>query len=62
VFLGLNGTVVKSHGSADAMGVSAAVKLAVDLAQSQFSQNLAARLASVNTIPHDAPTTEQETE
>jgi hypothetical protein len=38
------------------------VKLAVDLAQSQFSQNLAARLASVDTIPHDVPTTEQETE
>ena len=62
VFLGLNGTVVKSHGSADALGISAAVKLAVDLAQSQFSQNLAARLASVDTIPHDVPTTEQETE
>ena len=28
VFLGLNGTVVKSHGGADATGVSAAVKLA----------------------------------
>ncbi|MDA8636923.1 phosphate acyltransferase, partial [Rhodobacteraceae bacterium] len=62
VFLGLNGTVVKSHGSADALGISAAVKLAVDLAQSQFSQNLAARLASVDAIPHDVPTTEQETE
>lgn len=46
VFLGLNGTVVKSHGSADATGVSAAIKLAWDLAQSGFSDRLAARLAS----------------
>lgn len=46
VFLGLNGTVVKSHGSADATGVSAAVKLAFQLAQSGFSQKLAARVAS----------------
>jgi len=46
VFLGLNGTVVKSHGSADATGVSAAVKLAFQLAQSGFSERLAARVAS----------------
>ncbi|MEO0773089.1 MAG: phosphate acyltransferase PlsX [Pseudomonadota bacterium] len=46
VFLGLNGTVVKSHGAADATGVSAAVKLAFQLAQSGFSQKLAARVAS----------------
>jgi glycerol-3-phosphate acyltransferase PlsX len=47
VFLGLNGTVVKSHGSADATGVSAAIKLAVQLAQSGFGEKLAARVASV---------------
>lgn len=46
VFLGLNGTVVKSHGGADATGVSAAIKLAVQLAESGFSQKLAARVAS----------------
>lgn len=45
VFLGLNGTVVKSHGSADATGVSAAIKLAFQLAQSGFHDRLAARLA-----------------
>ena len=47
VFLGLNGTVVKSHGSADATGISAAIKLAVQLAQSGFGEKLAARVASV---------------
>ncbi|WP_417721275.1 phosphate acyltransferase PlsX [Salipiger sp.] len=46
VFLGLNGTVVKSHGSADATGVAAAVELAYDLAQSGFAERLAARLAA----------------
>lgn len=46
VFLGLNGTVVKSHGAADATGVSAAVKLAYQLSQSGFSEKLAARVAS----------------
>ena len=45
LFLGLNGTVVKSHGSADATGVSAAIKLAFKLAQSGFQDRLAARVA-----------------
>ena len=48
VFLGLNGTVVKSHGSADATGVSAAIKLAFRLAQSGFQEKLAARVASLS--------------
>ncbi len=47
VFLGLNGTVVKSHGSADATGVSAAIKLAAQLAENRFNDKLAARVATV---------------
>lgn len=47
VFLGLNGTVVKSHGAADATGVSAAIKLAFQLGQAGFQDRLAARVASV---------------
>ncbi|PTQ75264.1 phosphate:acyl-[acyl carrier protein] acyltransferase [Celeribacter persicus] len=46
VFLGLRGTVVKSHGSADATGVSAAIKLAYELSASGFTDRLAARVAS----------------
>ena len=46
VFLGLNGTVVKSHGAADATGVAAAVELAYDLALTGFGDRLAARIAS----------------
>lgn len=53
VFLGLNGTVVKSHGAADATGVSAAVKLAFQLAQSGFSDKLAARVASAALLDQD---------
>jgi glycerol-3-phosphate acyltransferase PlsX len=45
VFLGLNGTVVKSHGGADATGVAAAIKLAARLAASGFNQRLAMRIA-----------------
>jgi glycerol-3-phosphate acyltransferase PlsX len=54
VFLGLNGTVVKSHGSADATGVSAAIKLAARLSQNQFNDKLAARVAS--TLPAEETT------
>jgi glycerol-3-phosphate acyltransferase PlsX len=49
VFLGLNGTVVKSHGSADALGVSAAISLAAQLAEIQFTDKLAARVAALPT-------------
>nr|WP_022703525.1 phosphate acyltransferase PlsX [Pseudorhodobacter ferrugineus] len=54
VFLGLNGTVVKSHGSADATGVSAAIGLAFDLAKSGFNERLAARVASAGRAGQDA--------
>jgi glycerol-3-phosphate acyltransferase PlsX len=47
VFLGLNGMVVKSHGSADATGVAAALKLAAQLAENGFTGKLAARVAAV---------------
>tara|TARA_B100000925_G_scaffold268446_1_gene229565 strand:+ start:322 stop:1392 length:1071 start_codon:yes stop_codon:yes gene_type:complete len=50
VFLGLNGTVVKSHGSADATGVAAAIKLAVRLAENNFAEKIAARVASANAM------------
>ncbi|MGH1369197.1 MAG: phosphate acyltransferase PlsX [Maritimibacter sp.] len=45
VFLGLNGTVVKSHGSADATAMAAAVNLAFNLAHAGFQDKLAARVA-----------------
>ncbi|PUB19221.1 phosphate acyltransferase PlsX [Yoonia sediminilitoris] len=54
VFLGLNHTVIKSHGSADATGVAAALHLAYRLAQNGFSDKLAARVASAASLAQDA--------
>ena len=53
VFLGLNGTVVKSHGSADETGVAAAIRLAFQLAKSGFNDRLAARVASAGAAGQD---------
>ncbi|TRD18876.1 phosphate acyltransferase PlsX [Palleronia caenipelagi] len=50
VFLGLTGTVIKSHGSADATGVAAAVHLAEKLAQKDFNNRLASRLADATAL------------
>lgn len=54
VFLGLNGTVVKSHGSADATGIEAAIGLACRLARAGFIERLTARLASAELAGQDA--------
>lgn len=54
VFLGLNGTVVKSHGSADSTGVAAAIGLAFQLAEAGFIERLAARVASAEGARQDA--------
>lgn len=45
VLLGLNGVVVKSHGSADAEGYATALDLAARLAESQYRDEVAAGLA-----------------
>lgn len=62
VFLGLNGTVVKSHGSADAVGISAAIKLAFRLSEAGFNERLAARVASIETSRQDAGQSEAKNE
>lgn len=46
VFLGLNGTVVKSHGAADATGVAAAVRLAARLAKAGYQGRMGERLVA----------------
>ena len=58
VFLGLNGTVIKSHGSADATGVSAAIKLAFMLADHGFTRKLAARVGAWARMPPRTPPAE----
>jgi glycerol-3-phosphate acyltransferase PlsX len=54
VFLGLNGTVIKSHGRTDATGFSAAIQLAVTLTENGFTKRLAARVASSTLQSKDA--------
>ncbi|MCC5975251.1 MAG: phosphate acyltransferase PlsX [Rubellimicrobium sp.] len=53
VFLGLNGTVIKSHGSADETGIVAALLLANRLASSGFSERLAARVTPATALAQD---------
>ena len=55
VFLGLNGTVIKSHGSADAVSVAAAIRLASTLAEHGFAEKLAARVATADTSSDNTP-------
>lgn len=47
VFLGLNGTVVKSHGGADARGVASAVQMAANLASHPFHDEVAETVSAV---------------
>lgn len=54
VFLGLNGTVVKSHGSADATGIAAAIDLAARLSKSGFLAAMAARVATSTPTGQDS--------
>jgi glycerol-3-phosphate acyltransferase PlsX len=54
MFLGLNGIVVKSHGGADASGFAAAVALAVDVADADISQTIAADIEKMQLLLDDA--------
>lgn len=48
--LGLNGVVVKSHGGADARGFGNAVKVALDLAESDYAAKIAANMARLGDL------------
>ncbi|GGB59126.1 phosphate acyltransferase [Henriciella pelagia] len=58
VLLGLNGVIVKSHGGTDAEGFSTAVKLAADLAQSSYMDEVAAGLNRVSRLGTSPETVE----
>lgn len=51
VFLGLNGAVIKSHGSADAVGHASAVHLAAKMATDDFPTLVAGQLAKLDVKP-----------
>jgi len=48
VFLGLNGLVVKSHGSADARGVANAIRVAARMVREDITRKIGVDLASVS--------------
>jgi glycerol-3-phosphate acyltransferase PlsX len=54
VFLGLNGVVVKSHGSADALGFASAIDLAIDMSGSDMIARILSDRAGVTSLPDDA--------
>jgi phosphate acyltransferase len=53
VFLGLNGVVVKSHGSADALGFASAIDLAIDMGGADLVTRILSDRAGVSKIPGD---------
>jgi len=53
-FLGLNGIVVKSHGGADARGFAAAIRLAADLAKSDFAAEIDRNLKRLTAVAGSA--------
>jgi glycerol-3-phosphate acyltransferase PlsX len=53
VFLGLNGVVVKSHGSADALGFASAIDLAIDMASSDMLARISSDRAGLAEIAED---------
>ncbi|HET9160969.1 MAG TPA: phosphate acyltransferase, partial [Caulobacteraceae bacterium] len=48
--LGLNGIVVKSHGGANAQGIASALKVAVDLARSNFTDEIRVNLEQLTAV------------
>ena len=50
VFLGVNGVVVKSHGSTDALGFASAVDLAIDMGQSDMLARISADRAAIQSM------------
>ncbi len=56
--LGLNGIVVKSHGGADAKGFANAIKVAADLAASDYATRIARNLARLDAAIQQAPAPE----
>ena len=48
--LGLNGIVVKSHGGADARGFASAIRVAVDLARSDYLEKVGANLRRLDEV------------
>lgn len=53
VFLGLNGVVVKSHGSANATGVASAIRIAADMVQDGMIERIAQDCQTIDLLGGD---------
>jgi glycerol-3-phosphate acyltransferase PlsX len=53
--LGLNGVVVKSHGGADAKGFANAIKVAADLAASDYAEHVARNMERLTAALREPP-------
>src|SRR5690606_39578660 len=53
--LGLNGIVVKSHGGADAKGYGNAIRIAVDLARSDYLKKVSESLSRLTVVLEQPP-------
>jgi len=51
LFLGLNGLVVKSHGSANGVGYAAAIGVAEKMARSHYREEIARNLERLSRAP-----------
>jgi phosphate acyltransferase len=60
-FLGLNGIVVKSHGGADARGFATAVRLAADLAASDFIAQIDRNLSQLTAAMRETDSAQERT-
>ena len=58
--LGLNGIVVKSHGGADAKGFGNAIRIAVDLARSDYLTKVGANLERLGAVMDAVPSPVEE--
>ena len=54
MFLGVNGTVVKSHGGTDALGFATAIEVAVDMVADAVNRRIVDELASIRARPDAA--------
>ncbi|WP_420469815.1 phosphate acyltransferase PlsX [Brevundimonas sp. FT23042] len=59
--LGLNGIVVKSHGGATPDGFGAAIRIAVDLARSDYMTKVGAKLQRLTTVLEQPPAPDADT-
>jgi glycerol-3-phosphate acyltransferase PlsX len=55
--LGLNGVVVKSHGGADARGFANAIKVAAELAMSDYAEEIGRNMQRLSTVLETKPAT-----